>query len=231
MTDDLSLSPGGEQGKDFKQWYQEYIAADGDDLYKHSPLVQAVEPDELDSDFIEQRILDSIPTLPVTKGFCTKCQDLFDNWPTVGRLSLIDHDSEPTDEEGWEHVVTRSCSTYEVEAATRSGCRFCAFLLQGLKGSELLETFRKIEARLYNLDMNGTSSLSIQNWGTTPSQILWLNLPGKVCTSCNSGIASDVKFDSCFLPASGTLCFQCSVNFVNISKPIATMTLLIYLIL
>ena len=232
MTNDHDSPPHGEQGKHFKRWYQEYTAADGNDLYKDSPLIQIVNSDELDADFIEQRIFESIPKLLITKGFCIKCQDLFDNWPTLGRSSLREHNSEPDDdEEGWEHAVARSCSTYELEGATRSGCRFCAFLLQSLKDSKLLETFRKIEARLYYLDKNATSSLSVQNWGTNPLQILWLNLPSKVCTSCNSGIASHVQFDSCFLPASGTLLSQCSVNLVNTSKPIATMTLLIYSIL
>jgi hypothetical protein len=190
-----------------------------------------VNSDELDTDFIERRILESIPRLPITKGFCIKCQDLLDDWPTLGGSSLIEHDSKPTDEEGWEHAVARSCGTYELEGAARSGCRICAFLLQNLKDNELLETFSKIEARLYNLDKNATSSLSVQNWGTNSHQIWWLNLPGKVCTSCNSGIALDVKLDSCFLLASGTLCNQCSVHLVNTSKQIATITLLMYSIL
>ncbi|KAE9374152.1 HET-domain-containing protein [Stipitochalara longipes BDJ] len=208
MTNDLDSPPHDQQEKDFEQWYQDYTAADGNDLYNNSPLIQVVNSDELNADFIEQQILESIPRLPIIKGFCIKCQDLFDNWPTLGRSSLREHDSKPEpDEEGWEYAVARPCTTYELEGATRSGCGFCAFLLQCLKDSEALETFRKIEARLYYLDQNATSSLSVQNWGTNPHQLLWLNLPGKVCTSCNSGIASVVKFDSCFLPASAD-CYE-----------------------
>jgi hypothetical protein len=75
-----------------------------------------VNSDELDADFTEIRILESIPRLPVTKGFYAKCQDLFDNWPTIGRLYMREHDSKPdTDEDGWEHATARSCSTYELE--------------------------------------------------------------------------------------------------------------------
>jgi len=216
MTNDLDSPTHDEQGNDFKRWYQEYTAVDGHALNKDSPLIRVVNSDELDADFIEQQILESTSRLPITKGFCIKCQDLFDNWPTLGRSSLREHDSEPDrDEEGWEHAVARSCSTYELEGATRAGCRFCTFLLQSLKDSQLLETFRKIEARLYHLDKNATSSLSVQNWGTGPRQLLWLNLPGKVCEGCNQGIALHINFDSCFLPALGTL-YRCITNVLSI---------------
>lgn len=232
MPSDLSLSPRHEQAKDLKGWYQEYTAADSRYLSKDHHLVRVVNSDKLDVDFVERRILESILGLSATKGFCIKCQDLFDNWPTIGRSSLRVHDSKPDiDIEGWEQTVARPCSTYELEGGARSGCRFCAFLLQSLKDDKLLETFRKIEARLYCFDKNATSSLSVQNWSTNPHQLLWLNLPGKVCIHCNSGIALDMNFDSCFLPASGKLCNQCSVHPINTSKLIATMTPLISSIL
>ena len=196
----------GSEGKDFKEWFQEYTAVDGNKLFGDSDVIQVVNSDELDADFVEQRIRELAPKAFATKGFCAKCQDLFDNWPTLGGSSTREHDSKPDpDEDGWEHAVARSCSTFELEGSTRSGCRFCTFLLQSLKDNELLDTFRKIEARLYHLDENAMSSLSIQNWGTNPTQLLWLNLPGKVCTYCNSALG--VRLESCFLPASGTSCF------------------------
>ena len=199
----------GSKGKDFKEWFQEYMGLDGNYLRKDSDVIQVVNSDELDPDFVEQRIQELAPKDPVTKGFCAKCQDLFDNWPTLGDSSTREHESErDPDKDGWEHVVARPCSTFELEGSTRAGCRFCAFLLQSLKDSKLLDTFRKIEARFHHLDENATSSLSIQNWGTSPTQLLWLNLPGKICTSCNHGIALEVKVESCFLPASGTSCFN-----------------------
>jgi len=177
---------------------------DGNKLYKYSNVVKTVNSDDLDTDFVEQRIRESTPKAPVTKGVCPKCQDLFDNWPTLGGSSTREHDSKPDpDEDGWEHAVARSCTTFELEGSAHSGCRFCTFLLQGLKDSKLLDTFRKIGTRLYHLGENAMLSLSIQNWGTNPIQLLWLNLPGKVCTHCNYGIASESAFDSAFLPASG----------------------------
>lgn len=189
--------------KDFKDWFQEYMAVNGNNLTKDSNLIQAVNPDKLDEDFVEQRIQETAPKALATKGFCAKCQDLFDNWPTLGASSTREHNSKP-EPGGWEHAAVRPCSTFELEGSTRLGCRFCAFLLQGLKDTKLLETFRKIEVRFYHLNEEGTLSLSIQNWGGNPLQILWLNFPGKVCTSCNSGIGIEVKFNSSFLPASGT---------------------------
>jgi hypothetical protein len=192
---------------DFGAWWNEYTAADGNNLSKDSTLVQALNSDELDAAFVEQQVKKRAPKDPATGGFCAKCRGLFEDWPTLGDSSTRDHDSEPDpDQKGWEHATAVSYSTFELEGSAHSGCRFCSFLLQNLKDSKALDTYRKIEARLYALDKPQLSSLSIQNWGTNPSQLLWLNLPGKVCTSCNDGIALDVKFDSVFLPASGASC-------------------------
>ncbi|KAE8448134.1 hypothetical protein EG329_009738 [Mollisiaceae sp. DMI_Dod_QoI] len=206
------------ENQDLKEWLQEYMAVDGNHLAKDSDVIQAVKSDELDADFVEQRIRELAPEAPNTQGFCTKCQCLFDNWPTIGGSSTREHDSRPDPNGGgWEHAVARPCNTFELEASTRSGCRFCAFLLQSLKDTEILDTFRKIEARLYHLNENATSSLSIQNWGTNPIQLLWLNLPGTVCTSCNAGIAADLKFESCFLPASAD-CYDDPLNVLDIAS-------------
>lgn len=189
---------------DLRQWFEEYKALDANDLFLTSSPIKAVEADELDPDFVEQRIQESTPKSIVGKGFCIKCQELFNNWPTLGDSSNRQHDSKPDPvEKGWEKTVARSISTFELEASTRAGCRFCAFMLQNLKDCKLLETSRKVEARLYQLGEDSTLSLSIQNWGTNPIQILWLNLPGKVCTSCNSGIALAGNSNSAFLPTSG----------------------------
>ena len=197
----------GSKSKVFTEWFREYTAADGDHLSYDSDIIQAVDSDELDAKFVEQRIKESTPNSPFVKGFCAKCQSLFDHWPTIGDSSTKVHDSEPSPDGGWEHTVARPCSTFELEASTRSGCRFCTFLLQSLKDGNILGTFRKIEARLCHLDENALSSLSIQNWGANPIQLLWLNLPGKISTGCNSGIALSVTFLSRFLPESGLPCF------------------------
>ncbi|KFY10911.1 hypothetical protein V492_04782 [Pseudogymnoascus sp. VKM F-4246] len=197
-----SVNMLGSKAKDFTEWFREYTAADGNDLSRNSDIIQAVDSDDLDVKFVEQRIKESAPKAPIAKGFCAKCQSLFDHWPTLGDSSTRKNGSKPTPDEGWEHAVARSCSTFELESSTRSGCRFCAFLLQILKDSDYLAIFRKIEARLYHLNEDGLSSLSVQNWGTNPIQLLWLNLPGKICTKCYSGIAISTGFESDFLPES-----------------------------
>jgi hypothetical protein len=187
----------GSKAKIFTEWFREYTAADGNDLSIYSDIVKAVDSDELDAKFVERRIKELAPDAPIVKGFCAKCQSLVDHSPTIGDSSTRKHDSKPNSDEGWEHTVARwSCSTFELESSTRSGCRFCAFLLQSLKDSDSLDTYRKIEARLYDFDETASLSLSVQNWGTNPLQLLWLNLPGKVCTYCNTGIARHVSFQN-----------------------------------
>lgn len=207
----------GSERKVFKEWFQEYMAIEGDDLFRDSNIIQVVNSDKLDVDFVEQRIRKLAPKAPVTNGFCASCRDLFDNWPTLGGSLTREHDSEPDlDEYGWECTTARLCSTFELEGSAGFRCRFCTFLLQSLKDSELLDIFRKIEVRLYHLDENAMLALSIQNWGTS-MQLLWLNLPGKVCTHCNKGIAVDTSVESCFLPASAD-CYNDPLDVFNIAR-------------
>jgi len=193
------------KGNDLTKWFQEYMAVSENELHKDADVIQAVIFDELDTDFVEQQIQESALKDSISKKFCTKCQDLFANWPTLGGSSSRTHDSKPDpDEEGWEYAVAQSCSTFEIEGSARAGCKFCTFLLQTLKDSKSLDLLRKIEKRVFLLNENVTASLSVQNWGTNPCQLLWLNLPGKVCTNCNSrGANLAGKFESSFLPASG----------------------------
>lgn len=213
--DHINLSDCGEQShrmstaqemearnQDLRKWIEEYMSTDATSLTSNHHIVQAVISDELDEDFVEQRILESLPN-PISGRFCTKCQELFDDWPTLGGSSTREHDSKPDSENGWEHAAVRPCNSFELEASTRAGCKFCAFLLQTFKDSELLDIFRKVEIRFISLGENPTSSLCIQNWGGNPKQILWLNLPGKICDSCNFGVAPNLRFESSFLPASG----------------------------
>ncbi|KUJ17720.1 HET-domain-containing protein [Mollisia scopiformis] len=188
--------------KVLREWFEKYMAERDNSISKDSPLVQVVDADELDASFVEKQIQESAKEILVTKGFCEKCQKLFDNWPTIGGSASRNHDSLPDQNGGWEHAVATTYTTFELEAGARSGCRFCTFLLQSVKDCELLETFRKIEARIFKLNEHEKSALSVQNWGCNPHQLLWLNLPGKVCTSCNAGIALQTKTDSAYLPAS-----------------------------
>ncbi|KFY31157.1 hypothetical protein V493_01333 [Pseudogymnoascus sp. VKM F-4281 (FW-2241)] len=207
----------GSEANVFTEWSREYTAADADSLAADSDIVKAVDSDELDAKFVEQRITESTPNSPIVKGFCAECQSLFAHWPVLGGSSTRKYDSTGDSDEGWEQTVARSCSTFELEGATRTGCRFCTFLLQSLKDGNLLGTFRKIEARLYLLNENAPSSLSIQNWVSNSKQLLWLNLPGKVCTDCNYGIALRLNFESCFLPESAD-CYDDLPDVFNIAR-------------
>lgn len=192
---------------DYRKWFQEYSLLEPNKLMKDSEILKAMDLDELDPALVEERIQQATPAMPLVNGFCHNCQKTFDNWPTVGRSSQMTHESSPSDfpdETGWETAVARHCTTFEIESGTRAGCRFCTFLLQGLKDTELLEMYRKVETRLHHLGEDATTSLSIQDWAQNPVQLLWLNLPGKVCTHCNSGMAIVSKFTSSFLSESGT---------------------------
>ena len=183
------------------------MAADGDRLDLDSDLIRVVDSDILDTDFVERRIRESAPHAPIVEGFCSACHQLFDNWPALGGPPTGKHESLQDLPDGWAHAVTRHCSTFEIEASARAECRFCCFLLQYLKDASLLEVFRKIEARLFHVNVNALASLSVQNWGWGPQQLLWLNFPGLTCTHCNDGIACSTKFVSSLFPPSGRLYF------------------------
>jgi hypothetical protein len=177
-----------------KSWSQDYAASDGNHLGVDHALVHAVESDELESGMVEAQVRQFIPNANVQGGFCQQCRHLLDHWPDLGSVD-------------WDVSIGRPCHTIEIEAATRAGCRFCAFLLSRLKFGGLLDTFRKIEYRLQLLNDKGTASLSIQNWGLGQlrSQLLWVNFPGKVATHCNSIGAGASKFESHILSPTGQL--------------------------
>jgi len=177
-----------------QEWYDEYIATDGDSLSLDSKLIRCVDDDALDNETFEKQVARF--AAHITDGFCLQCQTLFDNWPDFENVPASDLDSTVDAEayqKGWEHhLSTRHFQVYELEASTRQGCRFCALIRQILIDSETLETYRKIEQRLGHFIKDLRITLSIQNWGSfsrTQSQLLWPNLPGKVCKSCNSGVA------------------------------------------
>ncbi|KAF7935027.1 uncharacterized protein EAE98_003072 [Botrytis deweyae] len=209
MASNIQISDDGDsnpkkfnaQNEGLREWFEEYMSTDAYDLYSDHHLLQAVASDELDENLFEQRILDSAAT-PILGRFCIKCQELFDSWPTLGNSSTREHVSEPGSEHGWEHTAVRPCNSFELEASTRAGCKFCAFLIQRLKDTRLLDLFRRIENRLLLLSERSISYISIQNADINPIQLLWLNLPGKVCNDCNHGIAMELVFVSSFLPVS-----------------------------
>ncbi|KAK0106781.1 hypothetical protein ONS95_003505 [Cadophora gregata] len=203
MTDDPDCSdPESDMSRaveyeDWKTWAEEYMAADGNLLNEFSDLISVLDSDILDTDFVEQRIRELTLQTPVVKGFCTACHQLFDNYPTLEGSPIINPDS--LQDSKWPHAVTRYCSTFELEASARAKCGFCCFLLQTLKDSSLLEIFRKIETRLFHVNVDALASLSIERRGSAPDQFLWLNRPGPTCTQWNLGIAGCTSFGSSIL--------------------------------
>jgi hypothetical protein len=178
--------------KELKLWYSEYMAADSNKLDASSTLVEDLKSDILDLNAIELEIQQSMSTTNVSRGFCEKCQYLFDHWPNLG-------------DESWTNTIAMTCITTQLESAARLGCKLCAFLLTKLRRNGLLEIFRKIENRTTLLDEHITASLTICNWGTSGhTQLLWLNFPGKSATGCNDPGAQAVKFESHTLSSTGT---------------------------
>jgi hypothetical protein len=188
-----------------QKWHEEYKAADGY-LSSKDVNIQEVQSDKLDENAIKKCIADLAEEIPVTNGFCGDCQHLFDNWPDLGDPDVKDPSTGlhwPGSGADWKHTVAQECHTLVLEAAARNGCRFCGFVVQIMRDAGLLETVRGIEARLEYLDDKAMASLSLQNWGTNSAQLLWINLPGKVCDDCNSGIALETDIVSAALEPSG----------------------------
>lgn len=182
-----------------KSWFQDYISSDSESLQADDPVIQAVESDELEYDMVEAHVRKLIPSANVEEGFCYQCRRLLEHWPELGE---------------YEHCVGRQCRTDEIEAATRAGCKFCAFLLSRLKFKGLLDTFRRIERRLQLLDDTGTASLSIRE--VIDFEWLWLNFPGKVATRCD--LPGRDVFESCIISPTGQYDNSSSETSLNISN-------------
>lgn len=185
----LVISTGGVDIDRLKQWHKEYTAVDGNDLDPKSSIILAVDSDHIDVSYIESQIEQAMSTTFVSQGYCNNCQHLFNHWPDLGT-------------EWWTHAVGRPFGTDELEAATRNGCKSCAFLLLQLKAAGLLDTFRRIEKRLSLLNDTATASISIKNFGSG-SQMLWLNFPGKVKQISSSVCTYPTKFLSNIVSPSG----------------------------
>jgi hypothetical protein len=188
------------------KWYTEYTAAPQNMTSKDATILQ-VQSDTLDSVAIENCIADLATQISVTNTFCPDCHALFSAYPDLGDPKALDPSTQrnwPGSGADWAHVVARTCHTLVLEAAARQGCKFCAFLMQMLRDAEVLDTFRRVEARLCGVgDEEMSASLSLQNWGRNTSQLLWVNFPGKVTKHCNDGMAQETKFESAALESGG----------------------------
>lgn len=172
-----------------RSWHKEYITADDKDFYGDSNFMRAVESDPLDTDEIEKQVhrLMSTAHTRVTEKFCEKCHHALEHWPPVFNPQT-----------GSKATVVRLLTTTEVEAATRNGCHFCAFLLCRLRVRGWLDVFRKIERRLQILGDDGEASLSVQQWEVrcNNNQPLWVNFPGHVATYFNTTHAAQTRLES-----------------------------------
>ncbi|KAI9699855.1 MAG: hypothetical protein M1820_007030 [Bogoriella megaspora] len=203
-----------------QKWYEEYRTADAEDDVGISVLLETIDSDELEVTNVENRISELALTTNVERGFCVSCRNALDNWPAEelesdpeiesdGELESesesstgssvepkLDEDTETYLQEAseWKRAVARHCCSFELEASMRNGCQFCAFLLQLLKDSDLLDRFRKVEFRLGRLNDPAGISLSVSTMLSTQS--LWLNLPGKVSNDGDIGIARQTRFEA-----------------------------------
>jgi hypothetical protein len=188
------------------QWYEQYIAADSGKLLARAPLILAVEDDELNVSLLEKRIEDLRSGIPVVGRFCLDCQNLFDNWPDLSDATTTHPNGTkcfPGTGADWKHTVARSFHTLRLEAAARNGCQFCTLIIQMLRDTQQLYTFRRIEARIESLGESAKTHLSLQNWGRNPQQLLSVNWPGKSSTTLKGGIGRTQRIVSGALRSDG----------------------------
>lgn len=179
---------------DLQTWYDDYIAADCWSITADCKAVKSVKNDILDPVHIESQMRQSLSATNVSDGFCGSCQHLLDNWPdTTWRQA----------------VVVGHFDTFEIEAAARDGCGFCAFLYWILLRNDLIDTFRKIEARLRlcRPDLKTSASLSIQDRVAVHTQhyFFWLNYPGKQSTVWRDPSLGGIWFYSKVMSLAGVL--------------------------
>lgn len=131
---------------DLEQWFAEYMSEDGNELCEKSKVVEVVQSDVLAAESTERRIREWIASSQVCRGFCAGCQDLLDDWPKL--TDVLSSEIDAKFKGSWKYTIGRPCQTFKLEASARSGCRFCSLLMQTLKDAQVLETYRKIEARM-----------------------------------------------------------------------------------
>jgi hypothetical protein len=150
-------------------------------FYHDDPALLEAACDELQHCLVEARIMEHDATLRVQGRFCSECQHMLNDWPALD----VQSKDQP-------HVVRRYDSFY-LEAAARSGCEFCACVLQTLLDSEALSLYRKIELRLEKIKSHRTSCLTIGGWGDVTIRTLKMTLPGlKYPRTCIEDFCIDI---------------------------------------
>ncbi|KAK7916913.1 heterokaryon incompatibility protein [Apiospora marii] len=147
------IADSGLTIEELRSWHEDYM--EDKRIKLSSSVITVVETDKLNYHQIERRIEGLATSVEVADGFCTKCQDRFDHWPDTG-LGPTD----PCELIGPVYL-SRTLNTLELQASSKSGCRFCAFLfsLFTTTPNPLLDLIRKIEGRLQALGKNYNTHL------------------------------------------------------------------------
>lgn len=159
-------------------WHKQYLEADAESISMDSPVIQAVQSDELDYSRIEVEVKTLSANADVLHGFCGNCRSLLDHWPDKNKGEA----SEQYISEGVS-TLGSAVHTRDIEASARAGCKFCTFVFSKLRTNSELDTFRKIERRLNLLGSDETTTLSVFiDWAISgpAKQTIWLNFPRKM---------------------------------------------------
>lgn len=171
-------------------WHKQYLEASAESISMDSPVIQAVQSDELDYSRIEVEVKTLLANTDILRGFCGNCRSLLDHWP--------DFSVKASEEKVPDGIFTlgSAVNTREIEASARAGCKFCIFLFSKLIENSELDTFRKIERRLNLLGSDETTTLSVFiDWAIRgpAKQTLWLNFPRKMAPKLHSESAKTCR--------------------------------------
>lgn len=159
MTSSLSLpEPPALDVQVIENWYVAYIT----DSYwndKSLAAIREVDEDSVDDIDFEDQVQNVVPLAAVEKGYCKICRYALANWTPWGNAN-----------EPW------ATTTIHLAAASKAGCRLCAFFWSCMDPSEI-DTFRKIERRLQFLGKAVSSHIKL-----FPNE-LEIAYPGKRWTS------------------------------------------------
>jgi hypothetical protein len=154
---------------ELRRWYEEYLVADLILDSQPPAVIKDLDQDHINSEQIEQQVLYHASRLPDLERFCMDCKEALNAWPEPGADGYI-----------------RTSNTIALEAAARKGCQFCCFVLHMLMDGGMLQTFRRIEARLkllgeceefkISLEAHMHANIRLPAHGTARTGRLWSGL-------------------------------------------------------
>ncbi|KAJ4413025.1 hypothetical protein N0V82_008613 [Gnomoniopsis sp. IMI 355080] len=90
-------APGLQSTLELEHWYADYMAQEVNWNHDTLSVIVAVDADDLNIHYIEAQIREKMSDISISGEFCTKCQDLLDNWPGIHDPSNVKQD-----DYGWE---------------------------------------------------------------------------------------------------------------------------------